>query len=131
MTTPEGARAELNPVVCGLLVCLFFAGWILTRGANLQKYYLKVGIDSKKGRNGSRNKGGSATPKYVFFGLVPQRTVGGKGRLLVSGFWGVSRHVNYLGEVLQALALSMIPALATGSFVPLLYPLVSRGLRVG
>jgi protein-S-isoprenylcysteine O-methyltransferase Ste14 len=36
----------------------------------------------------------------------------GKNSLLAGGFWGVSRHVNYLGEITQAVAI----ALATGYF---------------
>ena len=41
---------------------------------------------------------------------------------MCSGFWGVSRHVNYLGEILMAtgLALSLGWPLALG---PWLYPL--------
>lgn len=51
------------------------------------------------------------------------RTVpGSRGRLLASGFWGVSRHVNYLGEVLQAVALALPGWFATGSVLPWAYP---------
>ena len=47
-------------------------------------------------------------------------------RILCSAFWGVSRHVNYLGETLQALALALPGFLVTGGvscWVPFLYPL--------
>ena len=44
----------------------------------------------------------SARQETCFFGLVKQRTVDGtNGRVLCSGFWGMSRHVNYLGEIVQ------------------------------
>ena len=31
---------------------------------------------------------------------------GSGGRLLCSGWWGLSRHVNYCGEIVQAVALA-------------------------
>lgn len=41
---------------------------------------------------------------------------------MVNGFWGVSRHVNYLGEILMATGLAL--ALGwPGSLWPWLYPL--------
>jgi len=36
----------------------------------------------------------------------------GKHSLLANGFWGASRHINYLGEITQAIAI----ALASGYF---------------
>ena len=42
-------------------------------------------------------------------------------RLLVSGFWGMARHVNYLGDWMMALAWSL-PCLF-GSVVPYFYPM--------
>ena len=45
-----------------------------------------------------------------------------EGRVLVSGFWGLSRHINYLGELLMASGIT----LALGyplSWLPWLYPL--------
>ena len=56
---------------------------------------------------------------------------GSRGRILVGGFWGVSRHVNYLGEVVQALALALPGLLASGSAVPLLYPAYYTALFIG
>ena len=54
--------------------------------------------------------------------LEPRAVSDGESHLLCSGFWGVSRHVNYLGEILMAtgLALSLGWPLALG---PWLYPL--------
>jgi len=74
-----------------LIVALFFTGCTLTRGANLQKYYFR--------RFPERTT--------VFFGLVHQRTLQSSDQILCSGFWGLARHVNYFGEILQALALAL------------------------
>lgn len=68
---------------------LFLTGWVLTRGANLQKFTFKTAPDKK------------------FLWFKPEVITDGKRSLLVSGFWGVSRHVNYLGEIIQALAISL------------------------
>jgi len=88
--------------LCGLL---FATGWCLTRGANLQKYTFK------------------RDPNHVFLGLFkPQVLTRGNQHLLYSGFWKIARHVNYLGEILMALAIT----LAIGhpeSLWPWLYPL--------
>lgn len=92
----------------GLLVVatlLFFAGWSLARGANMQKFFFKL------------------DPDRPFLGvLVPESVGDDRHRLLCSGFWGVSRHVNYLGEIGMASGL----ALALGwpwLLWPWLYPL--------
>jgi delta14-sterol reductase len=91
---------------------LFFCGWALSRGANLQKYLFKT------------------RPEAKLFGLIaPDVVAGGGKQLLCSGFWGLSRHVNYLGEILMALALALslgYPA-AVG---PWLYPLYYVALLV-
>lgn len=67
-----------------LYALLFFTGWGLSRGANLQKYYFKK------------------NPNKVFLGIKPQTITDGNKTLLVNGFWGLSRHINYLGEILMA-----------------------------
>jgi delta14-sterol reductase len=78
----------------GLGVALFFAGWILSRGANLQKFYFKIGA---------------------------------RAGLCATGFWGVSRHVNYLGEIAMASGLALVLWPAAG---PWLYPLYYVALLV-
>jgi hypothetical protein len=68
---------------------LFLCGWVLTRGANAQKFACKVGRRS------------------FLWGAVPMVTLpGSKGRILVSGWWGVSRHFHYLPEITAALCWS-------------------------
>jgi protein-S-isoprenylcysteine O-methyltransferase Ste14 len=88
-----------------LAVLVFFAGWVSSRGANLQKYFFKK------------------NPQAKAFGFLTPGTVSdGKYTLLCSGFWGVSRHINYFGEILMATGL----ALALGRISdpwPWLYPL--------
>ena len=83
----------------------FFAGWTLARGANMQKYAFK------------------RDPGRPFLERFPQTSISdGRRRLLCGGFWGVSRHVNYLGEVLMATGLAL--ALGRPSELgPWLYPL--------
>lgn len=88
----------------GLYALVFFSGWSLARGANMQKYYFK------------------RDPQRKFLGIQPIAITDGKRQLLVSGFWGLSRHINYLGEILMATGI----ALAVGhplSPWPWLYPL--------
>ena len=88
-----------------LAVVVFFAGWSLARGANMQKFFFKL------------------DPTRPFLGrIVPESVSDDRHSLLCNGFWGVSRHVNYLGEVLMASGL----ALALGWPLlpwPWLYPL--------
>ena len=87
-----------------LSAAVFFTGWVFSRGANMQKYCFK------------RN------PSQAFLGwFKPQSISDGERELLCSGFWRVSRHVNYMGEVIMAVGLTLSlgwPLLA----VPWLYP---------
>jgi protein-S-isoprenylcysteine O-methyltransferase Ste14 len=88
----------------GLASILFFAGWSLSRGANLQKYQFKK------------------DPERIFLGIVPQTISNGDKTLLISGFWGLSRHINYLGEILMASGI-VLAAGHPGMIWPWLYPL--------
>jgi protein-S-isoprenylcysteine O-methyltransferase Ste14 len=88
-----------------IFAVIFFAGWTLARGANMQKYYFKT------------------RPEHVFLGFIKPETLGdGRNTLLCSGFWAVSRHVNYLGEILQAIGLTLVLGYP-GKWVVWLYPL--------
>ncbi len=86
---PDPGHPAWLTILSGLL---FLSGWVLTRGANLQKYRFKTAPDKK------------------FLWIEPEALTDGDHSLLANGFWGVSRHVNYLGEIIQAVAI----ALATG-----------------
>jgi len=83
---------------------LFLCGWVLTRGANMQKFFFKT------------------APQRKFLWLAPQAISDGDHSLLVNGFWGVSRHVNYLGEIIQAVAIALAPGYF-GVWMVWLYPL--------
>lgn len=90
---------------------LFLCGWVLTRGANMQKYIFKTSPDKK------------------FLWIEPEVLSDGKLHLLANGYWGVSRHINYLGEIIQAIAV----ALASGYFgiwMVWLYPVYYIGLML-
>jgi hypothetical protein len=103
-TVAERDNPHPGAAVLALSAALFFSGWVLSRGANLQKFHFKT------------------RPDRPFLGLLPVALVDGDRRVLVSGFWGLSRHVNYLGEILMAggLTLSLgFPLL----LLPWLYPL--------
>lgn len=95
----------VSPVVLCMSLGMFLLGWVLSRGANLQKYHFKV------------------APHRRFVGwLKPHAITDGERRILCSGFWGLSRHINYLGELLMALGLTLslgYPWL----ILPWLYPL--------
>jgi protein-S-isoprenylcysteine O-methyltransferase Ste14 len=88
-------------------VLVFFAGWTLSRGANMQKYFFKT------------------EPARALLGIIkPQSLSDGEHSLLISGFWGVARHINYLGEVLMAAGLTLVlgwPALWAAWLYPLYY----------
>lgn len=98
---PDPRAPSALLVVCGLV---FFLGWGLSRGANLQKFLFKT------------------RPEAKLFGVLgPEAIEQGSQRLLCNGFWGLSRHINYLGEILMATGL----ALALGRPLdpwPWLYP---------
>jgi delta14-sterol reductase len=90
-----------------MIVCtgVFLSGWVLARGANMQKYVFK------------------RDPQRVFLGLIPPQVIGnGEQRLLCSGFWGVSRHINYLGEILMAVGIAASLGRLDSPW-PWLYPL--------
>lgn len=87
-----------------LYVLIFFSGWILSRGSNLQKYFFKK------------------DPERPFLSIIPETISDGNNSLLVNGFWGISRHINYSGEILMAAGIILCtghPALIG----PWLYPL--------
>jgi protein-S-isoprenylcysteine O-methyltransferase Ste14 len=87
-----------------LYAVIFFSGWVLARGANLQKYFFK------------------RDPERSFLGIEPRIIGDGNKKLLVNGFWGISRHINYLGEILMATGIILCTGYP-GMIWPWLYPL--------
>ena len=76
-------------ILNALFILIFFSGWVLARGANLQKYYFKV------------------SPNKKFLGIKPEVLTDGKRFLLTNGWWGKSRHINYFGEILMACGIAL------------------------
>ena len=85
-------------------ILIFLLGWSLSRGANTQKYFFK------------------RYPNRAFLGIQPQTITDGNKYLLVNGFWGLSRHINYLGEILMATGIALSVGYPT-QIGPWLYPL--------
>jgi len=103
-TTADLPDPQTPVWLLAIYVLIFFVGWILARGANMQKYFFK------------RN------PGKVFLGIVPEAITNGDKTLLVNGFWGISRHINYLGEILMATGIILCTGYPTLIW-PWLYPL--------
>ena len=107
----QESRTDISFPISICCLFLFFCGWIITRGANLQKYYFRV----------------NPANKTFTFGpfTVDQRCVPGT-HILCSGWWGAAKHFNYTGEILQGLAISLPAVLISNSLasavVPLAYP---------
>jgi delta14-sterol reductase len=91
---------------------VFCGGWVLSRGANLQKFTFKT------------------QPARRFLGLFePKAIASGEHRLLYGGFWGLARHINYLGEVGMAVGLTLALGRPLDPW-PWLYPLYYLALLV-
>ena len=64
----------------------------------------------------------SASHRYCGVWGAPPRLLG--GRLLVSGWWGLGRKINYTGELMVYFAIAATAG--TGSIVPFLVPIWLR-----
>ena len=125
---PSCGAAHLSVAAASVCTTLFFAGWVFTRGAS--EYWLPdspltlLMAHTMVSISTDLQKHACKLGKTSFaLGLVPMETLpGSRGRLLVSGFWGISRHINYAGEILQAFAIALPTLLACGSLLPLAYP---------
>ncbi|KAJ4423362.1 hypothetical protein N0V82_001965 [Gnomoniopsis sp. IMI 355080] len=97
---------------------VYLAGWGLSRAANLQKFWFKQvrsGKASNRSGDGSR---GEASAREVAI-----RSADGKHELFCGGLWGVARHVNYVGEILEAVGIALAVGYPTSTLLPWLYPL--------
>ena len=110
-TQAEKPNPHSSPLWLALCGLGFFSGWALSRGANLQKFAFK------------------RDPTKKFLGLAPQVLSDGQKLVLASGFWGLARHINYLGELMMASALTLSLGFPT-SWEPWLYPLYYLALLV-
>lgn len=90
---------DVSPAFVALVAVLYVLGFWIFRGANGQKHRFK------------------SNPSQPIWGKAP-RTVG--GRLLVSGFWGIGRKLNYTGEFLMYLSWTLLAGFASG--IPYLLP---------
>jgi protein-S-isoprenylcysteine O-methyltransferase Ste14 len=87
-----------------LAAAVFYSGWGLSRGANLQKFVYKT------------------RPTAKLFGRSQESITDGEHTLICGNFWGISRHVNYLGEILMAIGLALSLGHPTDP-LPWLYPI--------
>jgi 7-dehydrocholesterol reductase len=83
-----------------VLICLLYIfGYWLMRTSNNQKENFRRNLTTKIW---------GSFPKYI---TVNYKTVDGihhSNKLLLSGFWGWSRHFNYVGDIILCLSLSII-----------------------
>ncbi|MFW6313223.1 MAG: DUF1295 domain-containing protein [Spirochaetota bacterium] len=97
--------ADVSGLFLVVSAVVFATGWVLARGANMQKYVFK------------------RDPERSFLGVIePEIISDAELRVLCSGFWGLSRHINYLGEVLMASGLTLALGYP-GALLAWLYPL--------
>ena len=102
----------MTVVILATSYVLFLIGWFLSRGSNLQKYSFK------------------RWPERKALGFIEQRWIeGDNGKILSSGFWGASRHINYFGEFLIALAMALVLGHIL-SFWVWIYPIFIVGLFI-
>ncbi|KYQ92892.1 erg4/erg24 family protein [Tieghemostelium lacteum] len=93
-------RFDLTPIQMLVISIIFAVGFYVFRVANAQKHQFKT------------------NPRALIWGKPPQ-TINGK--LLVSGFWGILRKPNYLGDWIVAFSFSF-PCLFNSPIV-YLYPM--------
>jgi delta14-sterol reductase len=87
-----------------LIVLLNFAGYYIFRAVNIQKHRFRT------------------DPRRPIWGEKPEYIKTKQGNLLLlSGFWGWSRHFNFVGDIMMAAAWSL-PCLFD-SVVPYFYPI--------
>ncbi|KAJ3204499.1 hypothetical protein HDU82_005797 [Entophlyctis luteolus] len=94
---------DLSPSLVAAFIVMKLFGLYIFRGSNGQK-------------NAFRTNPGSPECKHLKFIETKRGT-----KLLVSGWWGIARHINYTGDWLMALSWS-VPT-GFGSLIPYFYPI--------
>ncbi|MCY0988700.1 hypothetical protein OV203_16315 [Nannocystis sp. ILAH1] len=95
-------RPELPSLAAAAIIVMNFAGYYVFRSSNLQKTRFR------------------SDPRRPIWGEVPVAMDTARGtKLLLSGWWGLARHANYLGDLTMALAWCL--ACGFGSLVPYFY----------
>ena len=77
---------RLPPWAVAAIVAIFVAGFAIFRLSNLEK---------------DRFRRNPEAPEVAYLETIPTRT---GSRLIVSGWWGLARHINYFGDWLLSLA---------------------------
>lgn len=95
----DASGPPLGPLAAALIVLLYAFGFWMFRGANGQKHRFK------------------RDPSTTIWGRPAEAL---DGRLLVSGFWGIGRHLNYSGEICLYLAFALTAGFS--SWAPYLLP---------
>ena len=108
---------DVSAPVALLLLLVHAAAYYVFDTANSQKDYFRAGRELRRGfpwLPGGRLVEPEALP-----------TATGRG-LLVSGWWGVARHINYLGDIVMAWTWAV--TCGFGSVVPYVYPVFLTSL---
>ena len=95
----DASGPPLGPVAAAGIVALYLFGFWMFRGANGQKHRFK------------------RDPETRIWGKPAESL---DGRLLVSGFWGIGRHLNYTGEICVYLSFALTSGFA--SWAPYVLP---------
>ncbi|MYB22991.1 MAG: DUF1295 domain-containing protein [Chloroflexi bacterium] len=93
------ATGSLHSVAAAAICVLFVVGFTMFRGANEQKHRFKQDAEAS------------------IWGRPAESL---EGRLLVSGFWGLGRHLNYTGEICVYFAWALTTSFA--SWIPFALP---------
>lgn len=93
---PDFGSFYILPVI----LLLYFSGYYIFRTANSQKNQYKL------------------NPEQLIWGEKP-KTIDNK--ILISGFWGVGRHMNYTGDIIMALAYCLPCGSQLGGYTYFIY----------
>jgi delta14-sterol reductase len=94
-----------------LTMLIFFVGYYIFRESNYQKFIFRQ------------------SPRVYIWGKPADSLLTKRGtRLMVSGWWGIARKINYLGDILIAISMSM--PCGFNHLLPWLYPIYLTTLLI-